>query len=195
MFEMLGRPPEHLKDTMVQLLEVISKENGIKIINKKIHEPKKVENKDKDGKPIVNTQGEIFSTFSESEIEFETLSNLITICFKYLPSHIEITYPENFNLTNRDFMVITNEILTGLHHYDAIAKSSLMNNQLLAKKLQEIAQNPEISAILNKEKNKIPLQISYGKQEDNKKGKPENREEKLKGKVKKLAKTKDKAKK
>ena len=73
-FEMMGRPPEHLIDTMKQLIEVIGQEKGIKIIKKEVHECKKIDNKDKDG--VVIAQGELYSTFAEVEAEFESIMQL-----------------------------------------------------------------------------------------------------------------------
>jgi hypothetical protein len=173
-FEMLGRPKEHLSDTMKQLLEAVGAEKGIKINDRKIHEPKKVENKDENGKEIPG--GELFSTFSEAEIECENLFYLLSIMFRYMPSHVEIIYPEKFSLSNADLNSLANEIITRLHNYDSIAKSALMNNQLLAKRLQEIMQKGQ------KSQSGMPLEISYGKPGENRK---KGEETKIKNKKKK----------
>jgi len=171
-FEMMGRPPEHLKSTMEKFLETIGTEKGVNILKKKIHEVKKIENKDKDGNPIV-ADGEIYTTFSEAEIEVEGIMVLLLIAFKYLPAHIEVSYPENFSMDNIDLNTILNEIVAKMHNYDAIAKSALMNNQALARKIQEMmgasGANPNQG---------IPTKISYGNQEKKEKTKTSKKSKK-----------------
>ena len=161
-FEMMGRPVEHVKETLEKFIDTFSQEKGLILAKKTVHIPKKIENKDAQGNFIVNKDQDLFSSFAELDIEVEGIVNLLFIAFKYLPSHIEIVSPENFNLDNIDFNSIINEILGKLHNYDTIAKSALMNNQALANKLKEIMQNmPEKPKI-----NKIPLEISYGSKEE-----------------------------
>ncbi|MEK6885779.1 MAG: hypothetical protein AABX17_02330 [Nanoarchaeota archaeon] len=161
MFEMIGRPKEHLKKAMADLIEVIGKEKVIVILNKKIHEPKQIE---KEVKEKNKYQGEMFSTFAEVEMEFEQIITLFGLCFRYLPSHVEIIYPENFNVDNLEIGSIANEIINRIHHYDSIAKTMLMQNSILSKRVEElIAENrnksvPTItfadSNLIKKEKSK-----------------------------------------
>lgn len=140
-FEMIGRPANHLSETMHKFIDTIGAEKGVKIINKNIHEPKKVEEKDK--VPLKDNQ-ELYSTFCELELETQHIMGVVAITFKYLPAHVEIIEPENTELSNLDFGAIINEIVLKMHNYDAIAKSAIMQNQMLAEKLKEImAKHPE----------------------------------------------------
>jgi len=61
-FEILGRPPEHIKETMSQLVDKLAELPGIEIDKKTVHEPKPVkeENAGKEG----NMSG-LFTTFAE----------------------------------------------------------------------------------------------------------------------------------
>jgi len=139
-FEMMGRPKEHVASTMEKLIEVINNEKGIKVSNKRLHEIKQVENKDKDGKPIPATPGsELFTTFSEVDVEVDKIINLISLCFRFMPSHVEVVEPDSFVLNNFELNSILNEIVLKLHNYDAIAKAALMQNQILVNKLQIMA--------------------------------------------------------
>jgi hypothetical protein len=85
--EILGRPPEHIREGMKLLLERLATEKGLKIIEKKIHEPAPME-KSKD----------LFTTFSEVEIECDSLLTLYGICFAYMPSHVEVISPETLSI-------------------------------------------------------------------------------------------------
>ena len=181
-FEVLGRPAEHIVEALKQVSEAISKEPGIKIIDSKVYEPKTVENKDKEGKIIESTkENELFSSFSEVELEAEDLFNIIGVIFKYMPAHVELLSPERVELSNIDFNSLFNQLLVKLHNYDSIAKSALMTNQMLAAKLNALM--PKNNAPAAKS---VPLEISLGKSD-----KEEKSDKKEKG-IKKVRKAKKK---
>jgi hypothetical protein len=148
--EMMGRPMDHLQSAAEELVESLGKEKGIRITSKVIHEVKKVENKDKTGKIIeVPEEQQLFSTFAELEMEADNLNTLIVFCFKYMPSHIEIIEPESIVINNYEIGGILNEIVTKLHNYDAVAKSAIMQNQMMAKRLQEMLLSKQLENKLN----------------------------------------------
>ncbi len=146
--EILGRPVEHLVSTLELLIDKLSKEKGVNVIERVVHEPKKIEEKkleDKDiGKKLKKNKGivvtnEIFTTFAEVEAEFETVESLLFIAFNYMPSNIEITSPENFILKNSDISGLLSGIVIRLHRYDEIAKKLTVDKAILEDKLREIA--------------------------------------------------------
>jgi len=148
--EILGRPPEHLKSTMELLIDKLGNENGVRIVERIVHEPKKIEEKNKvnedktlakklkRNKSIIIT-GEIFTTFAEIEAEFETLESLLFVAFNYMPSNIEIISPQNFILRNSDIGGLLTGIMLRLHRYDEISKKLTVDKTLLEEKLSEIA--------------------------------------------------------
>jgi hypothetical protein len=149
--EILGKPKEHIVGVMKNLIETIGKEPGIKIINKKVHDVRKFENKDENGRPIIiQGQEDLFTTFAEIEFEADSVMDLLRICFNYMPASVEIIEPERFTMTNIDFNSLVNEIMRRLHHYDAVAKSALMNNQILANHLQALEKNQQSKDISNR---------------------------------------------
>jgi hypothetical protein len=138
-FEILGRPAEHLTSVMNQLIDKIGSEKGIQINDRKIHEPKLVEQKDKEGNVIKAPVGkEMFSGFSEVQIETDHVLDLLRIVFTYMPSHVEVIKPSDFELKNFDLTAVANEIARKLHNYDAIAKNALLHNKMLQDKLEEV---------------------------------------------------------
>jgi hypothetical protein len=172
-FEMLGRPPEHITETMNKLVDVICAEKGIKKISSKVHDIKKIENTEENKE----SKEDLYSTFAEIEIESEDLARLFFIAFRYLPAHVEIIEPENINMRNVDLNAIITEILISLHNYDAIAKSALMNNRILKNKLDMIME--KISPQSQKISMPVP-EISYGKKEETPKEKPAKKSKKKK---------------
>ena len=136
--EMMGRPKEHVEKFMQDFLEKIGMEKGIKITKTETHKPKIIERKDKEGKKIEVKEGEeMYSLFSEIEVESETISDFTRVVFAYLPSHVEIISPTDFSMENFEVNSLFNEISRKLHEYDAIAKRALMENQILQNKFIE----------------------------------------------------------
>lgn len=133
--EMLGRPKEHLVDTMQKLIEALAKEKGLVISQKEVHEPKKMEDKTTSE---LSEDKQLFTTFAEVDIEVDDLVVLMSIIFRYMPSHAEIVSPESINLNNFNLNIIINDLATRLHYYDSVAKSAIMNNNLLAAKIKEV---------------------------------------------------------
>jgi len=124
--EILGRPPEYIKETLSSILDNIGKEKNTEIKSSKIHEPKKIE----------ESEVELYSTFAEIEIETEFMP-LLRIIFTYMPSHIEIISPEYLNLKNHDISIILNETTRRLHQYDEIAKRLGLDRNILEGQLRQ----------------------------------------------------------
>ncbi len=139
--EMMGRPEEHLKQVMKDYLKRLDSEQGISIVRKKTHEPKEIGEKDKEGKAIQFPKGkEMYSTFAEIEIEVKDIFNLTRIVFEYMPSHVEIISPEEFRLQNFNLSGLLTDVTRKMHHYDAIAKNALLQNQMLANRIMQMQQ-------------------------------------------------------
>jgi hypothetical protein len=170
--EILGRPKEHIFEVMKQLVETIEKEQGIKVTHKKIHDPKKYEEKDPKEK-IVPDREDLFTTFAEIEFEANSLMDLFRICFQYMPANVEVIEPEEFKLKNLDLNALVNEILRRLHNYDAIAKSALMNNQMLANQLKIMQTNQQSKQQANS--SGMQLSLTANPKKDNKTNKKSNK--------------------
>ncbi len=128
--EILGRPQEHVKEALNALVTKLGSENGIKLLEKTHHEPIPVEN-----------SKDLFTAFAELTLELESLNNYFGIMFAYMPAHIELVQPEKITLGNIDLNELGNKLIQRLHDYDAITKKALVENEILVKKLQEIAPN------------------------------------------------------
>jgi hypothetical protein len=126
--EIIGRPPEHLKETLEKLIKNIGGEKDVKINSEKIGEAREIKE-----------QKNFYSSFAEIEVEVRDLFTLSLLTFKYMPSHIDIISPENLNMTNNDCNSILNELTRRLHGYDEIAKVLQMQNAQMQQKLQEIS--------------------------------------------------------
>ncbi len=137
--EVVGRPANHLTETLEKITGDIDKEKGVKVLKKKIHEPKQVKD-----------QQEFFSDFAEIEIEVEDILYLVVVMFKYMPANIEIISPEVVALTNNGWNDILNELARRLHGYDEVARILQIEKGILEKRLREVL---EKSSENNLEKN------------------------------------------
>ena len=129
--EILGKPADHIKNALTSLIEKLGQEPGVKIFDKQVHEP-----------APVPQSAEIFTTFAEVSLEFDSLAKCFGILFAYMPSHIEINSPANLALTSIDFNDLCNKLLARLHDYDAITKKFIYERNFLLNKLHEKA--PEL---------------------------------------------------
>ena len=119
--EIMGRPPEHIKEALNTLTIRMDSEKGVSILNKKYHDPKPIEK-----------SNNLFITFAEIDIEFETLETFFSILMGYMPSNAEIYEPEKFKLDVNDLNGLGNFIIGKLHRYDSIAKRALTEKNISA---------------------------------------------------------------
>jgi hypothetical protein len=151
MLEILGRPPEHLKETLLEIMSEMRKEEGVIITSEKINEPTELKD-----------QKDIYVSFAEVEVEVESIMYIAMLMFKYMPAHIEIVSPPVVNLVPNEINEILNEVTRRLHGYDEVARVVQFEKGILEKKLREL---------LSEKDNKI---------EDKKEGKKENKSKKNK---------------
>lgn len=125
--EILGRPPEHLKETLEKIIEEMGKEKGVEVKDKKINET--VELKEKK---------DFYTTFAEIEVKVDNISHIAMLVFKYMPAHIEIISPENLKLSNNSVNEVFNELTRRLHGYDEIARIIQTERKILEQKLKAL---------------------------------------------------------
>jgi len=77
--EIIGKPPEHLTETLDNIIKQIDEEKGVVIKEKKINEP-----------VLMKEQKDFYTGFAEIEVEIEEIVDLAMWMFKYMPAHIEI---------------------------------------------------------------------------------------------------------
>lgn len=130
--EMIGRPAEHLVETLNKIIDEIGKEKGVKVIEKKIKEPVEMENRK-----------DFYTTFAEVEIDVEEILQLAIMMFKYMPSNIEIIEPELISLSNTSWSDILSELTRRLHGYDEIARVLQIENAKMKRMISENKESKE----------------------------------------------------
>ena len=125
--EVMGRPPEHLTETLNKIIESIDNEKGVQVISKKLNEP-----------TPTKERKDFFTTFAEVEVEVDEVLYLAILMFKYMPAHVEVIEPELIALTNHGWTDILSELTRRLHGYDEVARLLQYQNGVMKKKLQEM---------------------------------------------------------
>lgn len=125
-FEVLGRPAEHVKEALNTMVIKLGSEKDIEVLEKNYHEPKKIEESD-----------DLFSTFAEVELEVPSIERYFGILFSHFPSNVEVLSPRNFKLGNEDFNAMSNALIAKLHEYDAVSKKLLNERKILLRGLEK----------------------------------------------------------
>ena len=128
--DVIGKPPEHLTETLNNIIKKIDDEKGVDVISKKLNEP-----------TLMKDQKNFYTSFAEVEVEVEEIFGLIILMFKYMPAHIEIIYPELIALTNNGWNDVLNELTRRLHGYDEIARIVNVEKSILEKKLRGVLED------------------------------------------------------
>ncbi len=161
--EMIGRPAEHIKDTLGKLIDGMGNEKGIEIMDRKVAEPKKID----------KIKEEMYSIFGDVEIKADSLQILLLIVFKYMPSHIEVISPAELKFKNNDLNNLLNLLIIKLHRYDEVVKRLVMEKNILQNQLARTKQEIE-------SKNKLIPAIKKESKKTSKTKKPNARKKKTK---------------
>ena len=93
-------------EVMKQIVQLLSKDKEIRVLDSKINEPQKVE----------GAKYEAYSGFAEVEIEVKDIVKVASLCINFLFSSVEIIDPpENITLGSTDLSEVLTEFLNRLH--------------------------------------------------------------------------------
>lgn len=130
--EAIGKPPEHLVETLNKIVKKIDEEKGVSVESSKVKEPH-----------LMKDQKEFYTTFAEVEVEVEEVMYVAMLMFKYMPAHVDIISPETFKMSNNEFNEILNEVTRRLHGYDEVARVIQTEKAILEKKLRDVMKKQE----------------------------------------------------
>jgi len=159
-YEILGKPPEHIKAALEKFIEDFSDKKGIQLLSSSVHEPKPLERE----KEKENIEG-LFTTFAEVELSVDNLNILFSIVLNTLPANVEILEPASLRINNFDLSGVLSELTIKLHKYDEVAKVITMERNNLLTKLNQIeaklkpieSQEPQLNLTTNiKSEEKTP---------------------------------------
>ena len=150
--EIIGRPKEHLTETLDKIIKELDEEKRVNVTSKKINEP-----------ILMKDQKDFYTSFAEVEIEIEKILDLAILIFKYMPAHVEIIYPEIIALQNNDWNDILNELARRLHGYDEVARIIQTEKVILEKKLRDVLEGQNVNTNISQKKKIEPKKTSKKK--------------------------------
>lgn len=140
-FEILGRPPEHIKKALDDFVSTLGDKKGVELVSKTIHEPKLLEDKESSlEKTSEKKVSDLYTTFAEVEVMLDNINILFAIILNMLPSSVEIIQPEEIKLTNFELNSVASELAIKLHKYDEVAKTITIQNTNLVNQIKVMHQ-------------------------------------------------------
>ena len=129
--EVVGFPEIYITEAINKIVNHVKEQDYIKIINVHIEETKKLD--------------KMYSTFTELELDFKDLQDVVNFCFDYLPSSIEILEPETINEKAINFADVLNDLMLKLHEYNIIIRNLQAENKVMKEKLATSSGNKKNS--------------------------------------------------
>lgn len=158
--ELIGRPPAHLKETLQTLVTRMGSEKGVKLLDKKYFDPKKIKDTES-----------LYSTFAEVEAELDSVEILLLILYSYSPSNIEIISPENLKISNSELNMFFNSLLERMHTHGAVLKRTVAERNILINQIEFLRQNlgNKVTELLMQNQNNLMSRKLSAKQKQPKK--------------------------
>ena len=125
--EVLGKPKEHVEKSIKEYVEHIKKDSELVVLNEDYSETKE--------------QGKLWSQFVELDLVIKGIHKLISFCFEYMPSSMEVMKPEHLTLSNHELSSFLNDLQARLHNVDRIVKELRAENDILKTNMDVLIQN------------------------------------------------------
>ena len=125
--EVLGKPKEHVEKAIKEYIEHIKKDSDLVILHEEYSD--------------IKEQGKLWSQFVEMDLVIKGTSKLISFCFDYMPSSIEVLKPEHLVMTNPELSNFLNDLQARLHNVDMIVKNLKAENDFLKGNMNAVIHN------------------------------------------------------
>lgn len=127
--EVAGRPQEHVESSLKSYLDNLKKDKKYTLLSEDIAEIQKQEGQ------------QLWMVFAELEIKTASVQDIISFCFDYMPSLIEILEPSEMQLQSQTVSSLLNDLQARLHQVDMVAKQLRLQNEHLQKNTQDLLKN------------------------------------------------------
>lgn len=125
--EVLGKPKEYVEDALRQYIEHIKEDHELVILSENYSEAKE--------------QGNLWSKFVEMDLVIKGTKKLISFCFEYMPSSLEVLKPEHLIMANAELSNFLNDLQARLHSVDMVVKQQKAENDFLKQNMHAIIHN------------------------------------------------------
>ena len=125
--EVLGKPKEHIEYALEDYIKHIKEDSELVVLHEDYSE--------------ITEQGKLWSKFVELELVIKGTAKLISFCFEYMPSSIEVLKPEHLILTNSELSNFLNDLQARLHDVDMVVKQLKAENDFIKTNANAILHN------------------------------------------------------
>lgn len=125
--EVLGKPQEHVEKTIREYVEKIKHDEDYVVLKEEFSQAKE--------------QDEFWSIFVEMEFLVKGVNNLVSFCFDYMPSSMEILSPEELIMPTQTINQLLNDLQARLHQVDMVVKQQKNQSDHLRENLNKSIKN------------------------------------------------------
>jgi hypothetical protein len=128
-FEIIGKPKEHIENTLKAYIENIkTKETDIHILEEEYE-------------PAEEIEEELFSVIAEVELLVPNIEKLTWLAINFSPASIELIQPDAITLEQKQVSHWITDMLARLHEVGVIQKTLTGQNQALIKNFNAMTRN------------------------------------------------------
>lgn len=128
MFEVVGRPKEHVQTTIKKYVEKIKEDKEIIFVSDDYDDAEEVE----DG---------VFGAIAEVELLTPTAEKLTWLCINFSPASIEILEPAKITIEQKELTNWYNDLLSRLHELGVAQKTLTSQQQGLVRNFNAMTRN------------------------------------------------------
>lgn len=127
--EVLGKPKGHVIDALKGYVTKLKGDNNYTVLREEFADAQQQEGQ------------ELWAVFAELEVKTSSMEKVISFCFEYMPSAMEIISPESLHLDDQRLSVFLNELQAKLHQVDMVAKQLKVENDHLTLNMSSLLKN------------------------------------------------------
>ncbi len=150
--EVLGKPKEHVERAVREYVEKIKIDSDIIVMKADFADAR-----EKEG---------LWATFVELDVVVKGIPKLISFCFDYMPSSVEILKPEDFVMKKSTVEDLLNDLQARLHQVDMIIKKQKNENEFLKHNLNKAVSNAVLLSLVSGSLDKERLSKATGISEE-----------------------------
>ncbi len=128
LFEIIGKPKEHIEKTMKAYLENIATDDRLHILESEVE-------------PAEELEEEMFGVVGEMELLVEGIDIISWLAINFSPASIELIEPEKLLLEQKEITHWVNDYLAKLHEVGVIQKSMKSQEEGLIRNFNAMTRN------------------------------------------------------
>lgn len=127
--EVLGKPEHHVVEALKDYITKLKGDKNYTLLREEFADAQQQE------------EQELWAVFTELEVKTSSMEHVISFCFEYMPSAIEIISPKSLRLDDQRLSVFLNDLQAKLHQVDMVAKQLKVENDHLTRNMGFLLKN------------------------------------------------------